>query len=160
MKHRIVLAALITVFALGGLLGTGCKSNITYYSPYRADGTMTVWAHEAITQGVGVKLYPNVSGYPESQINQTGEERYGRREWRRKQHIANKTAFMLGGWDYIAQNSDQYFKSPDKLARVMVLHRNDPQFGALLDAAFMLFPQMRPKYYQLSTGLPDRLRNK
>lgn len=160
MKHRNALAVLTALLVLGSLWGTGCKSNIKYYSPYREDGAMTGWAKEAVKQGIGAKLYPNVSAYPDSQINLTGEERSGRKEWRRKQQTANKAAFMLGGWDYIAQDSSQYFTSPDKLARVMVLHRNDNQFGALLEATFMLFPQMRPKYYQLSTGLPDRLRNK
>lgn len=145
---------LVAAVAPAIILLAGCKTPQPnyppYYSPFReGSDALTEWAQDAVDKGIGTPIY-GVGRYP---MNRPYPAKIKRRDLLRMQKAnSDKVANMLGGWERIAETSDQEFMSLSEFALHIQRCDNEVFFTQALEATMMLYPPLGAAYYPMTAG--------
>ncbi len=126
----------------------------TFYSPYTADGSLAAWATRAIDRGLGNQLYTEVAAFPDNRATRgtTGVVKVNKTT-KTDRIVAERSANLCGGWDFIARTSDKSFNTADALAvDLFIQHAGHPMYTEAVAAAMMVYPELRSKYYIVNYG--------
>ena len=153
--YVLLLGAIGTlVIACNTVQGPVPELPVTYYSPYLSSGALTEWAAAAVERGIGSQLYPNVMEFPDNRVLDDGVREWKVNKARKSERIvAERSANLCGGWDFISKTSDKEFNTVDALAADLFARNvDDVRYAQALAATMMIYPELRSKYYIVNYG--------
>lgn len=126
----------------------------TFYSPYTADGSLAEWASRAIQRGLGNQLYSEVNAFPDNRLVDDSIKITKVNKIKKSDRIiAERSALLCGGWDYIARTSDKSFPTADALAADLFINNIEhPMYPQAVAASMMVYPELRSKYFIVNYG--------
>lgn len=126
----------------------------SYLSPYTSDGVTAEWVEKSINAKLGSSVGGAAGAYAGQKLLEQVPFVGGILGQRMGQEAGRRIAIQsVGGEAFIRETSDLSFNDYNEMAGwLLVNHAKHPQFQAVMDATYQIYPELQTAYANVVSG--------